>query len=72
MTLPMSNRQFDSVILLMEIKHCNKCGKDKPISEFGKNKSRKDGLQTMCKKCIVLCANCHRGVHYQMNKDLQI
>jgi hypothetical protein len=138
----------------MEIKHCNKCGKDKPISEFGKNKSKKDGLQTMCKecvraygklhyathkedyinrnrsyrehnrewlnsiksqlkcsicgedriwcldfhhtnpsekegsvshmiqapnklkseleKCIVLCANCHRDVHYQMNKDLQI
>lgn len=36
----------------MEIKHCNKCGKDKPISEFGKNKSKKDGLQTMCKECV--------------------
>lgn len=29
----------------METKICSKCKKEKPISEFGKNKAKKDGLQ---------------------------
>lgn len=47
----------------MEIKHCNKCGKDKPISEFGKNKSKKDGLQTMCKECVRAYGKLHYATH---------
>ena len=47
----------------MEIKHCNKCGKDKPISEFGKNKSKKDGLQTMCKGCVRAYGKLHYATH---------
>lgn len=33
------------------MKHCPKCGLDKPESEFHKNRSRADGLQSSCKKC---------------------
>lgn len=33
------------------MKRCPRCGKTKPISEFHKNKRRRDGLQTYCKPC---------------------
>lgn len=38
----------------MELKFCPDCGTSRPIKEFGKNKSRKDGMQSYCKKhsCI--------------------
>lgn len=32
-------------------KQCQKCHKYKPLSEYNKNKCRKDGLQGWCKKC---------------------
>lgn len=32
-------------------KICNKCGEEKPISEFHKRLDRKCGLQSRCKKC---------------------
>jgi hypothetical protein len=32
-------------------KICSKCGRELPLSEFTKNKSRKDGLQAWCKSC---------------------
>ena len=33
------------------IKKCTKCGRELPLSEFTKNKSRRDGLQVWCKSC---------------------
>lgn len=33
-------------------KRCNNCKLEKPISSFGKNKSRKDGHSQFCKDCI--------------------
>lgn len=33
------------------MKHCRKCGTDKPRSEFSKAAKEKDGLQTQCKAC---------------------
>jgi hypothetical protein len=33
------------------MKKCTKCGEQKPLSEFNKNKSKKDGLGTECKPC---------------------
>jgi hypothetical protein len=36
----------------METKICPKCKKDKPFSEFHKNKRLKYGIQVQCKKCV--------------------
>jgi hypothetical protein len=33
------------------VKYCAPCGKEKPTSEFYKNKATKDGLERVCKKC---------------------
>ena len=33
------------------MKTCNKCGVQKPLSEFVKDKSRKDGINSCCKIC---------------------
>jgi len=43
------------------MKHCSKCDKDKPTSDFGNNKTKKDGLQTVCKEC----ARKHAKAHYK-------
>lgn len=33
------------------LKHCYRCGGDKPLDQFHKERRRKDGLQTMCVDC---------------------
>lgn len=33
-------------------KICTKCGRELPLSEFNKDKNRKDGLHPWCKECI--------------------
>lgn len=33
-------------------KICSKCGRELPLSEFYKDRSKKDGLQYKCKQCI--------------------
>lgn len=33
------------------MKLCNKCKESKPVSEFGKSRSAKDGLYYWCKSC---------------------
>ena len=43
------------------IKKCSKCGKIKPLSEFFKDKYRKDGKCIYCKECVV--------EYYQKNKQ---
>lgn len=35
----------------MEKKHCAKCDTEKPLEEFGKDRSRFDGLRHWCKVC---------------------
>lgn len=52
----------------MELKYCYKCDSDKPIDDFHKNPSKKDGLQNMCKECR---KKYHRN-HYLNNKEKYI
>lgn len=33
-------------------KFCHRCNADKPLSAFGRNKSRKDGVQVYCVECM--------------------
>lgn len=35
----------------MKTKRCSKCKETKPVSEFCKNKSQKDGIDHCCKSC---------------------
>ena len=37
---------------LFEMKRCYHCGEHKLLSEFHKDRTRKDGLSNMCKTCI--------------------
>ena len=34
-----------------DLKRCSRCGEEKPVEEFYKNKARYDGLDVYCKKC---------------------
>lgn len=34
------------------LKRCSECGRDLPLTEFNKHKSRKDGLQDRCRDCF--------------------
>lgn len=47
----MSKNSTHYFIKGVEHKKCPGCQEIKPISEFYKNNSRKDGLQTLCKNC---------------------
>jgi hypothetical protein len=47
------------------MKKCNKCSEEKPLTEFGKNKSRKDGFTYKCKSCI----NKYSKNQYKNNKE---
>src|SRR5512137_2845818 len=49
----------------MDTKVCSTCGEDKPLSEFNKNKARKDGYQQRCKACRTI----HYKQDYAENRD---
>lgn len=49
----------------MDTKYCNKCKSHKSVEQFGKNKAKKDGLQTRCKTCDTL----YKKSLYSQNKD---
>lgn len=50
------------------MKSCNKCLKEKPLSEFSKNKTRKDWHSNWCKEC----KRDYTRSHYLKNKDSYI
>lgn len=33
------------------MEHCSRCGHDKPLTDFGKHRGERDGLQRWCKVC---------------------
>jgi hypothetical protein len=49
-------------------KHCFGCGTTKLISEFSRNRARKDGHQTRCKACQSPARKAHRTEHAEADK----
>jgi hypothetical protein len=49
----------------MQDKRCPRCGEIKDVSEFNKNKSRKDGLSYKCK----ICSRAESVKYYQANPE---
>jgi|APGre2960657404_1045060.scaffolds.fasta_scaffold172164_2 hypothetical protein len=47
------------------MKTCTKCDEVKALTEFHRDKSRKDGLANRCKPCVIL----HVKTYYVKNKD---
>jgi len=50
------------------MKKCNKCGEQKPLSEFHKKKANKDGLQNACKICRIV----ENNYQYSKNKPKRL
>lgn len=50
---------------MIGMKICHACGKNKPLSDFHRNKRTKDGAQTQCKACMAA----HNAKHYRENKE---
>lgn len=46
-------------------KQCTRCRLTKPLTEFWNNKSKSDGLQSVCKEC----KKTHQRSYYKNNKD---
>jgi hypothetical protein len=42
------------------MKRCSRCGQERPLEEFTRNKSRPDGLSVQCKEC--------RHIYYRANQ----
>ncbi len=38
---------------MMMTKLCSKCGEEKPVIDFYRQKGGKDGLRAACKKCFI-------------------
>lgn len=51
------------------MKICNKCKQEKPLSEFNKNKSYKDGLDCYCKECRKSYGKGYRKFKFKCNYD---
>lgn len=47
------------------MKYCKRCGKDKSLIDFSRDKSKSDGLQSYCKPCI----NEYNKDYYQENRN---
>lgn len=50
----------------METKRCYKCKETKPILDFVRNKSKKDGLSSYCKRCN----SNYMNSHYKNNTEM--
>ncbi|EOJ2848600.1 hypothetical protein [Klebsiella quasipneumoniae] len=48
------------------MKKCSRCGEEKTLDNFGKNKRKADGLHYWCKSCC----SAHKKEHYQQNKEI--
>lgn len=47
----------------MSVKTCIRCSEVKPVSEYGKNASKRDGLSSYCKTCLRILSAASRVVN---------
>jgi hypothetical protein len=50
---------------MTKTKTCSECRQEKPTTEYHRNKSKRDGLQSMCKRC----RKSYTKQHYEANKQ---
>jgi len=50
-------------------KRCSRCGATKPVAEFHRDRSRKDGLQNYCRDCNSEVAKAYHATHSQHCRD---
>lgn len=65
MALTKEEQKRRAELLARGIKVCFKCGRELPVEQFSKNKTRKDGLDTKCKEC----AKQYMQQYYEENKE---
>ena len=56
----------------MKTKVCTKCGTEKPVSEFSKDRSKADGLCSKCKSCVAAYYEANKekiAAYYEANKE---
>jgi hypothetical protein len=51
-----NRKEMRTILLLRDdgMKLCADCRQDKKVSDFGRNRSRPDGLQTICRQCVAI------------------
>ena len=59
----------DSRGYVLDFHHINPDEKENTIARMTSNNYQLDKVYNEIKKCIVLCANCHREFHYLQNKN---
>lgn len=58
-------------VSIMVMKVCSKCKRELMVDSFYKDKSRKDGLQSYCKKCVKQYGqnNVEKGKQYRIDNQ---
>jgi hypothetical protein len=56
-------------IACLEFHHVNPSEKDLVLARVVANGWSKERIQKELNKCIVLCSNCHRKLHYKENRE---
>ena len=55
----------------MQLKKCSKCGEEKPLEEFYKDKIKKDGRKSICKICSLIADKEWREKNKERVKELK-
>lgn len=62
---------YDKCISALEFHHNNPNEKEFAIGEKGKTRSL-EILKKEVDKCILVCSNCHKEIHYRLDRKLGI